>query len=316
MNYNLLLYYNMKIFITFDLIKMNKMDKFGGGLFFFKSFLDKFIDHQFTNKLDDTVDLIVICGLSKSKINLFDISDIIKFKEKYNKKTIIRINECDIKREKQIGVEKKVLESFKICDRVIFVSEWLKTYYLEKYNIIDSNKFRFVFNGVNTSIYKYIPKHINTKIRIVTHHWSDNWFKGFDFYDILDKKSVSNNFEFVFIGNVNKNIKFKNTEYHNPCDSNQIAKILNTCHIYVTATKFEPSGNHFMEGLACGLPCLFRQDGGGVTEVAKLFGELYENFDDFMVGLDKIKRNYKLYQDKIVSNYGVLEMDESLKLYN
>ena len=57
------------------------------------------------------------------------------------------------------------------------------------------------------------------KLKVCTHHWGDNWNKGFDAYVLLDsllsKTKWKDVVEFTYIGKVNKNANFINVKlYH------------------------------------------------------------------------------------------------------
>ena len=51
-----------------------------------------------------------------------------------------------------------------------------------------------------------------------------------------------------------------------PVGGAELAALLRKCHVYVTASQHEPGGMHFIEGLQCGLPLIFHEDGGGIPE--------------------------------------------------
>src|SRR5262249_19545736 len=51
-----------------------------------------------------------------------------------------------------------------------------------------------------------------------------------------------------------------------------LAGLLRQCHGYVTASRWEPGGMHFIEGAQCGLPVAYHEDGGGIVELASRFG--------------------------------------------
>jgi glycosyltransferase involved in cell wall biosynthesis len=51
-----------------------------------------------------------------------------------------------------------------------------------------------------------------------------------------------------------------------------IAALLRQCHVYVTASLWESGPMHVIEGIQCGLPVLYHENGGGVVEIARRFG--------------------------------------------
>ena len=51
-----------------------------------------------------------------------------------------------------------------------------------------------------------------------------------------------------------------------------LAEKLRECHIYLTASRWEPCGMHHVEGAQCGLPLVYHEDGGGIVEAGRRYG--------------------------------------------
>ena len=51
-----------------------------------------------------------------------------------NCKLLYAVNECDIKRQVSINIEPIIVKAITKCDYVVFISEWLKEYYYNKYS--------------------------------------------------------------------------------------------------------------------------------------------------------------------------------------
>lgn len=283
---------------------------FGGGNEFVKNLSNKLIDcgHEVINNLKDRdIDIIILINpLRDSEISTFDNFDIDYYINFVNKKTISfqRINECD-ERKNTNFVNKSIIFSNKNIDVNIFVSEWLKKIYLDQG--IRSKK-SFVFKGgpSETIFFKNSSKKLieNEKIKIVTHHWSNNIMKGFDIYKKLDtllnQNEFSNKYEFTIIGNTPANMEFSNTKIISPLYGIELSKELKKHDIYITGSKNEPSGNHHMEAAMCGLPILYFRS-GGVYEYCKDFGLEYEN-NNLKEKIIEITENYDLYVQKL-NNY-------------
>ena len=60
---------------------------------------------------------------------------------------------------------------------------------------------------------------------------------------------------------------------------------------------------HYLEGLRCGLPVLFCVNGGGTQEVCVKYGEEFNDIKSFKEKLEKIRKNYEAYYNKIDFNY-------------
>ena len=84
-----------------------------------------------------------------------------------------------------------VRRSIQFSDHIIFPSAWAKEYSGfsgENYSIIQ-NRSKQIFHKYKTS------STLNSPVRIVTHHWSNNPKKGFDIYTFIDENLSS---KFVF----------------------------------------------------------------------------------------------------------------------
>ena len=279
---------------------------YGGGAFFVKN-LSKFLienGYQVTYRLEDDIDIIFIIDPRKDSHNKFSLIDIERYKLKHPKVKIIhRVNECDIKRIRSIGIEPLILRTMKIADLVVFVSKWLRDYYNHKYVINTPSS--AILNGVDSAI--YFPKDsikLNHKIRLITHHWSNNWLKGFHIYNEIDKLlDTRDDIEFIYVGNYNPRYRPRNIKLLPPMSGIELGNIIRSCDIYITATQNEPGAMHYLEGMSCGLPVLYAEGGGGAAEICNISGEEYTDISSMIVKMDKILENYREYVGKIPYEY-------------
>jgi len=235
----------------------------------------------------------------------FNHNDIKNYLNLVNPKTIVvqRINECD-ERKYTEGINDLYMEASNIADKVVFVSEWLRNIYLNKG--MDIEKTSVILAGADKTIFnrKDIDLKIDksNKIKIVTHHWSDNWNKGFDIYkridDSINMKYFEYDLEFTYIGNISENVNFKNTNIVSPLQDKELADELKKNHIYITGSLNEPSGNHHIEAAQCGLPILYRNS-GGIPEYCDGFGLSFDN--DVFIKLRLLIKNYDMYVKKLKS---------------
>jgi glycosyltransferase involved in cell wall biosynthesis len=201
-----------------------------------------------------------------------------------NVKILHRVNECD-KRKGTNEIDKLLMSGMTLSNKVVFISTWLKEYFTDL-GFEGNND--VIYNGCNTE--HFYPKDRNTigkKVRVVTHHWSDNWMKGFDLYTRLDEYLLDypdTNIDFTYIGRYYKNYKPKATKIINPTHGIDLGNKLREHDVYVTASRFEPCGMHHIEGSASGLPVLYHSE---------------DNFDEFLSGLNTITNNYNDYKNKI-----------------
>lgn len=313
---------------------------YGGGAFFVKN-LSKFLvqnNHRITYTLDRDIDIIMLIDPRKSEYNRYSIDDIINYKNNINSKVkvIHRVNECDPKREISINIEPILIKTMKFANHVVFVSSWLREYFINKYSNNVSNsisnstsnsssdwlspKSSFILNGVDlqnfdgklekvNDIENIIFSKLNNKhpIKIITHHWSNNYNKGFEIYNQLDKllnnEEYKNRFQLTYIGNYNPNYKPSNIIMYPPTQGNKLSNLLKDNDIYLTATQYEPGAMHYLEGAASGLPVLYRQNGGGAHEICSKFGEEFTDINDIFVKLEKILNNYMYYFNNIDLEY-------------
>ena len=118
-------------------------------------------------------------------------------------------------------------------------------------------------------------------------------------------------FEFLYIGNLPRNFSFKNTEVIAPLSGKELADELKSNHIYLTASKNEPSGNHHIEGAQCGLPLLYIES-GGIPEYCNSYGLPfnYTNFEETLLSmktsyfdLKKQIKNYPFNSDNMCQEF-------------
>ena len=298
----------------------------GGNLFLInlKNYLTS-NGHQVVFGLDDKdVDIILFTDprTGRGSTSLISSKDVKKYKRHINKnvKVVQRINECD-ERKNTKKINKLYLKSSEVADHVVFVSEWLRKIYLdlgmekEKTSVIMSGSDTLIFNPIGVT-----KKPVNRKFKVLTHHWSSNWMKGFELYLQLDKKlsepTLRNKIEFTYIGNVDKKYEFSNTNILQPLSGLELAEEIKNHDIYITGSLNEPSGNHHIEAALCGLPILYFNS-GGIPEYCQDYGlEIdIENFEEkilYMIDYYDIfknkMKNYPFKSEKMSSNY--------LKLFN
>ena len=278
----------------------------GGGNLFVKNLSEYLVKngHKVVfDLLHEDIDIILLTDPRKSSYSSnFNHKDIINYLQYVNSHSLVlhRINECD-ERKNTNGLNKFFVESNKCADRTIFVSQWLQDLYEKEglYNnnlVIMSGSDSEIFNGKNKAAWEN-----KTKLKFVTHHWGDNWNKGFDIYleldNLLDQKKYSEKIEFTYIGNLPKNFEFRNAYHIEPTHGKQLAELLKNNHIYITASKNEPSGNHHIEASQCGLPVLYLNS-GGIPEFCNGYGLMFEE-NNFEKKLNEIINNYKNYEQKM-----------------
>ena len=298
--------FKMKIFFSHKPVSI----PYGGGNQFVLNLSNYLIKqgHQVIYNLQEGIDIIFVIDGRK----ISNYTDYINYKKKNPKtKIILRVNECDKRKNTNI-VDNLILYSIRYSDKICFVSEWLAKYFISR-GFDKKKPYKSIYSGCNNTFYPVKDNKIDTtNIKIVTHHHSTHWSKGYDIYSQLDKLIDTHRFiSFTIIGKPNDKFKPINTKIIPPLKFNEIGSELRKHDIYITASRWEPSGNHHIEGAACGLPVLYHTDGGGINEVCQRWGEEYRDMKTLISKLVKIVQNYEHYRRKI--DYGYLSDIRSSK---
>ena len=114
---------------------------------------------------------------------------------------------------------------------------------------------------------------------------------------MISNEELNLDINFTYIGNVPNNFKFQKSTLLKPLSGKELANRLKEHHIYLTASLFEPSGNHHIEGAQCGLPILFINS-GGLPEYCDGYGVMFES-EDFKNKLEYLIDNYDKYLMKV-----------------
>ena len=235
----------------------------------------------------------------------FGIDELNNFKLKYpGVQCIQRVNDTGIHRGNNTinDIFQKVNE---LCDHTVFISSWVHKYH-SKVWWNDNKPYSVINNSADSSIFSPVGGSIWDKkepFKIVTHHWSSNFQKGFETYKRLDDlidEGVVKNTELYIVGNYPKEIKWKSAKLVSPLFGIEMANMLRSCHTYITASKHEASGMHWIEGVQCGLPLLFSREGGAVADLGKTYGVSIDN--DLPAVIKDIKNNYDEYRQSVLEN--------------
>jgi len=262
----------------------------GGGNNFIISICNYFpiFGHEITYNIHDKIDIIFLQSPFPDNNLNFSINDAILLKKKNpNIKIILRVNDCDA-RKNTTNIDDVWIKSSFYIDKTIFVSNWIKDYFINKEWACKDNK--VIYNGVNKDHFKPDNKLNNGKTNIVTHHWSNNRMKGFDLYEEIDKFTINNlDYTFTYIGR--ELGTFKNTNIIEPLFGKCLGKELSKYDIYISGTKFDPGPNHILESIACEIPTYCQYNGGGAVEFVGINNSFKETKD--LISLLKTKKFIK-----------------------
>lgn len=137
------------------------------------------------------------------------------------------------------------------------------------------------------------------KLRLISTSWSDNPRKGGAIYKWLDDHLDWNRYEYTFVGRVSEPLR--NIRVVPPVASPELANILRSHDIYITASDNDPCSNALIEAMSCGLPTIYFNRGGHPELVG--FGGLgFEQPEEIPALLDDIESNYGAFRRLAVTS--------------
>src|SRR5581483_9601097 len=146
-----------------------------------------------------------------------------------------------------------------LADATIFQSR----YSLEKhrelgYELVEPH---VIVNAVDPAIFNTDGRESfsrNRPLRVVASSWSDNPRKGGPTYSWLAEHLDASHFEFTFAGRTRAPLP----RVVGPLTSTELADLLRSSDVFVTASENDPCSNAVLEALACGLPVAYLDSGG------------------------------------------------------
>lgn len=297
---------------------------YGGGNQFVKNIIEYIESFSYmTIGFDlntEPYDVYLIIDIRKGKYKKYTYDEILQHKTKYGGKIVYRINDCDFTRQTQT-LEEPIIKYLSTFDMVVFNSRFIKDYYFDKYDFTGV-KYRIVYNTANSKY--FFPKEkcdtTHTHISICTHHWSDNIYKGYDFYYKMHDycKNVINGCIFKFYGR-KFNDEYTGVEVLGPYAGMEMGDVLRENDIYITGSMYDACPMHLLEALSCGLPVLYYDCEGGVKNICEMgegkIGEPFVDYKTMIEGLEKIKSNYAFYRECVLKNIHLYNSQQCVKSF-
>ncbi len=215
-----------------------------------------------------------------------------------------RINECD-QRKATPFMDALLAEANRLADQTVFISDWLCDYHAQRW--FDRAKPHCcIYNGADPRFFHPVgnrPFRKGDRLRLVTHHWSSHPLKGFDIYEEVDDLIAADkltNVELLVVGQWPESIRWKWARTSPPKSGRELADLLRSCHVYLTASRWEPCGMHHVEGAQCGLPLLYHEEGGGIVEAGLRYGLGYR--DDIAGAIDRVRDAYPQLRERLFAD--------------
>lgn len=292
---------------------------FGGGNQFAQALAANLRKHNLTVVFDldqPDIDLILLTSVKPwARGTSFDVITALRYTAQHPlTKLVLRVNDCDERKGNRVLLLNNLLRaSMKSVDHTVFVSQWLQDLLLgpdsalrQNSSVIHSGADPVIFNSHGRTLWDG-----QEPLKIVTHHWSSSWYKGWDVYQTFDdwlSTVAGRNFRFTFIGNVWPSANLQHTTAIPPHSGQQLAHLLQQHHVYVSASQYEPAGMHYIEALQCGLPILWRRS-GSLPEYCKPYGISFSGPHDFLKALVQIKEQYTHWHAAVAQHtYTAIDM--------
>ena len=255
--------------------------------------------------LKTSVDCILMADPRSGRDVTFDVGEIAAHKSRYPHTVCIqRVNDNDRHRG-SADRDRSQADASRVADHTVFVSAWLREYEIERW-FDPAQPHSVITNAADSRIFHPLGRAAltpETPMRLVTHHWSDNWSKGFAVYAEIDRLIAEGelpNTELWVIGRWPDEIRWRAARTFPPTRGAQLGQLLRRCHVYVTASQWESSGMHLVEGMQCGLPVLYQANGGGNVEIAQPVGICFR--DDVRRAIDEMRTTYPRWRQAVLAN--------------
>lgn len=203
------------------------------------------------------------------------------------------------------GRRRELLTDFRInafsrlvASGTIFQSNWSQKQCLRLG--MRARHFRIIGNAPDPRVFSHGKRVDNSAVthRIVSASWSANEKKGFRYLELLDSREPDIAATVLHVGNSPR--KFKNIALLPPVSSPELATILSSSKIFLTASQDDPCSNALIEAIHSGCAPVALKSGGHpeIVQNPELTFSSYEEmveilkFDD--VKLEKLRRQIKL----------------------
>ena len=251
--------------------------------------------HNVVFDLEDDVD-VIFCMDPRPNDSGIWYNDFLEHKRRFGSKLVQRVG--DIGTHSKPDLTNLVFQTFQFSDFFIFPSNWARRsmgFKGSNYAIVKNHSRRIFHNFKSESVLDD-----NEKMKVVTHHWSTNDKKGFDFYKFLSERSIEKNIQFTFIGRIPDGFDTSLMTYIDPQDDKSLSEILPKNHVYLTASIEEAGANHVVEAAACGLPIIYHELGGSIPEYISEYGIDFCDNESLLRSIDTMRKNFSIFKKRVM----------------
>jgi len=152
-----------------------------------------------------------------------------------------------------------------------------------------------VRNACDPAIFSAPIRHrpIEGRLKVVATCWSPSPGKGAAVYEWMAWNLPEDEFELTYVGNCP--LKLPRWKVLPPLASEELAELLRTQDVYITASRNDPCSNALIEALACGLPALYL-DSGGHPELTGFAGLPFKRPHEIPELLRRLRDHHAIYR--------------------
>lgn len=265
--------------------------------------------YELTYSLEENIDLIFCYDPRPCQKGVW-YQDFINYKLKNPRTRIVqRVGDVGTHSKPELQSLLKEIVKVGTTDFFIFPSEWARkviNHKDENYVVIPNRPMEIFYENRS-------KRNQEDKIKMVTHHWSDNDKKGFALYEELGKRIASglriNGKEvlFTYIGRYSNRFSRSGIEINSPIDAASLSREIPKNDFYLTASLEEAGANHVLEAMAAGVPVFYHNLGGSIPEYCKDFGYEYNSIEELIDSLSKIDRDYFYSKNRVLKYKGTIK---------
>ena len=223
-----------------------------------------------------------------------DYSDILNYRSRFGGKIIQRVGDLGTHGKPELTY--MAIRAMQFSDFVIFPSEWA-----HQSSKFKGKNYSIIHNAPLEAFYEFRNlKPNNSKLQLITHHWSTNPKKGFQYYELLDRNLVGEFCDFTYVGRLPSNFKFKNsTHIEATGDISLLSQKLSNSDLYITASEEEAGANHVLEAMAAGLPVVYHSNGGSIRDYCKGYGVEFDSRESLLRKVKYMSNNLGIYAKRV-----------------